>query len=82
MPPRVGALDIWMNGFYVGRWERAGVSGGADRLTYNPAWMAAREGRPLSLSLPFSRAHGDRPVALRSQAVAAQRLATEPNRRA
>jgi serine/threonine-protein kinase HipA len=71
MPLRLGALDIWMNGFYVGRWERAGVAGGADRLTYDPAWMAAPEGRPLSLSLPFSRGHGDRPVALRGQAVAA-----------
>ncbi|WP_329742966.1 type II toxin-antitoxin system HipA family toxin [Dyella sp. A6] len=41
-----------MNGLYVGRWER--TRSGADQLTYDADWMAAPEGRPLSLSLPFT----------------------------
>lgn len=67
---RVAALDIWMNGLYVGQWER--VPGGLDRLSYDPGWVASAEGRPLSLSLPFTRGHGpDQIVPLRSEAVAA-----------
>lgn len=67
---RARALDIWMNGLYVGQWER--VPGGLDRLSYDPAWVASNEGRPLSLSLPFTRGHGpDQTVPLRSEAVAA-----------
>jgi serine/threonine-protein kinase HipA len=54
-----------MNGLYVGRWER--TRHGADQLTYDPAWMAAPEGRPLSLSLPFTQGG----VPLRSPLVAA-----------
>jgi serine/threonine-protein kinase HipA len=54
-----------MNGLYVGRWER--TRHGADQLTYDPAWMAAPEGRPLSLSLPFTQGG----VPLRSALVAA-----------
>lgn len=53
---RILALDIWMNGAYVGRWERP--KGVADRLTYARDWINSDEGRPLSLSLPFSSAHG------------------------
>ena len=53
---RIKALDIWMNGFQVGRCERAGV--GADRLVYDRAWIESPQGRPLSLSLPFTRGHG------------------------
>ncbi|MGN2252326.1 type II toxin-antitoxin system HipA family toxin [Frateuria sp. GZRe12] len=41
-----------MNGLHVGRWER--TRGGMDQLVYDPAWMTAPEGRPLSLSLPFT----------------------------
>ncbi|MEO6968575.1 MAG: type II toxin-antitoxin system HipA family toxin [Rhodanobacteraceae bacterium] len=52
MATRIRALDIWMNGLYVGRWERA--RSGADQLTYDRDWMEAPEGRPLSLSLPFT----------------------------
>jgi serine/threonine-protein kinase HipA len=52
VPARIRALDIWMNGLYVGRWER--TRSGADRLTYDREWMEAPEGRPLSLSLPFT----------------------------
>jgi serine/threonine-protein kinase HipA len=62
---RIRALDIWMNGLHVGRWER--TRSGADQLTYDGAWMAAPEGRPLSLSLPFTQ--GGAP--LRSPLVAA-----------
>ncbi len=50
------ALDIWMNGAQVGTWERP--RGIADRLVYNRQWINSAEGRPLSLSLPFSSAHG------------------------
>lgn len=67
---RITALDIWMNGQLVGQWER--VPGGIDRLTYEADWMAAGEGRPLSLSLPFARGHGPgQVIPLRSEAVAA-----------
>lgn len=48
------ALDIWMNGLFVGTWERP--KGVADRLTYDADWIRSIEGRPLSLSLPFSHA--------------------------
>ena len=53
---RTLALDIWMNGAQVGTWERP--RGIADRLVYNRSWINSAEGRPLSLSLPFSSAHG------------------------
>lgn len=70
MTRRVRALDIWMNGLHVGRWER--TRGGADQLVYARSWMQAREGRPLSLSLPFARGQAAmRDVPLRSPAVAA-----------
>lgn len=65
MPRRINALDIWMNGLYVGRWERTRT--GADQLVYDPGWMEAAEGRPLSLSLPFTLGRAP----LRSPAVAA-----------
>lgn len=70
MPRTVTALDIWMNGLHVGRWERS--SSGNDRLLYDRAWMEAREGRPLSLSLPFAgtNARGES-VPVSSPAVAA-----------
>lgn len=70
MPRRIAALDIWMNGFYVGTWDRAHAS--TDRFTYDGDWMQAAEGRPLSLSLPFTRGHGStHGTALRSDAVRA-----------
>ena len=70
MATRIAALDIWMNGLYVGRWERSRL--GMDRLFYDSTWMDAPEGRPLSLSLPFTRAHASgASVPLRSEAVAA-----------
>jgi len=54
MAARPRALDLWMNGLYVGRWER--TRSGADQLTYDVDWMAELVGRPLSLSLPFTAA--------------------------
>lgn len=69
--PRSLALDIWMNGLYVGVWERS--KGAADRLTYDTGWIQSKTGRPLSLSLPFghARGHGDDMQTLRGDKVAA-----------
>jgi serine/threonine-protein kinase HipA len=61
---RVAALDIWMNGLFVGQWQRSSI--GQDLLVYAPDWIAAEQGRPLSLSLPFGGG-----AALRGAAVAA-----------
>lgn len=70
MARRIRALDIWMNGRRVGRWEHGGA--GADRLTYEESWMQAPEGRPLSLSLPFAQGHAARrPVPIRGERVRA-----------
>lgn len=44
-------LAIWMNGIPVGYWEK---QKGEDRLHYLSKWMADEQGRPLSLSLPFT----------------------------
>ena len=44
-------LAIWMNGIQVGFWEK---SKGDDSLRYLPEWVADEQGRPLSLSLPFT----------------------------
>ncbi len=52
MAAKIRALDIWMNGHHVGRWER--TRSGSDQLTYDREWMESPEGRPLSLSLPFT----------------------------
>lgn len=46
-----GRLDLWMNGLPVGYWETAR---GAERLVYRDDWIDDRQGRPLSLSLPFT----------------------------
>lgn len=46
------ALSLWMNGVRVGTWLMAPHS--PDTLQYAPKWMQSREGRPLSLSLPFT----------------------------
>ncbi|SPD64679.1 regulator with hipB [Cupriavidus taiwanensis] len=44
-------LDLWMNGIPVGHWE---TGTGGDRLVYREDWIADPQGRPLSLSLPFT----------------------------
>ncbi|MHA6883198.1 type II toxin-antitoxin system HipA family toxin [Ralstonia pseudosolanacearum] len=46
------ALGLWMNGTHVGHWELHPHQG--DVLKYAASWVAAPEGRPLSLSLPFT----------------------------
>ncbi|CAG9167854.1 Serine/threonine-protein kinase toxin HipA [Cupriavidus laharis] len=46
------ALGLWMNGIHVGRWELQPQLG--DVLRYADTWVAAPQGRPLSLSLPFT----------------------------
>jgi len=44
-------LSLWMNGDFVGTWE---VSGQGHILCYAPSWVRSPQGRPLSLSLPFT----------------------------
>ncbi|WP_027796912.1 type II toxin-antitoxin system HipA family toxin [Paraburkholderia acidipaludis] len=44
-------LDLWMNGLPVGYWENVR---GAERLVYLDSWIGDEQGRPLSLSLPFT----------------------------
>ncbi|MCW2454109.1 UNVERIFIED_ORG: HipA-like protein [Rahnella aquatilis] len=44
-------LAIWMNGIPVGYWDK---QKGEDRLQYSPEWTEDPQGRPLSLSLPFT----------------------------
>ncbi|RFU44974.1 type II toxin-antitoxin system HipA family toxin [Paraburkholderia sp. DHOC27] len=53
MPRRTqtNRLDLWMNGLPVGYWENAR---GGETLVYHDAWLADPQGRPLSLSLPFT----------------------------
>ncbi len=48
---RNNGLAIWMNGIPVGYWEKRR---GEDRLEYLLEWIADSQGRPLSLSLPFT----------------------------
>ena len=51
-PSRNRALDVWANGIRVGRW--AIPSAGPMSFTYDAGWVASKEGRPLSLSLPIT----------------------------
>jgi serine/threonine-protein kinase HipA len=46
------ALGLWMNGDFVGTWRMD--PGSVDVLEYDAGWQAAPQGRPLSLSLPFT----------------------------
>ena len=59
------ALRLWMNGEPVGSWRID--ARGQDELVYDEAWLASRQFRPISLSLPAPVGGG----ALRSPAVAA-----------
>jgi serine/threonine-protein kinase HipA len=49
--PSSNRLDIWMNGLPVGHWETTSTG---ERLAYRDDWLADPQGRPLSLSLPFT----------------------------
>jgi serine/threonine-protein kinase HipA len=44
-------LNLWMNGLQVGHWE---ATRGGERLVYHDDWIGDPQGRPLSLSLPFT----------------------------
>ena len=44
-------LNLWMNGLPVGSWE---TTRSGERLTYANEWIDDPQGRPLSLSLPFT----------------------------
>lgn len=46
------ALYLWMNGAFVGTWSMRPHVG--DILQYDDNWVASSQGRPLSLSLPFT----------------------------
>ncbi|WP_397474553.1 type II toxin-antitoxin system HipA family toxin [Pusillimonas sp.] len=46
------ALYLWMNGAFVGTWSVRPHVG--DTLQYDSGWAASGQGRPLSLSLPFT----------------------------
>jgi serine/threonine-protein kinase HipA len=46
------ALGVWANGLHVGRWTIP--ANGAMEFSYDPAWVASDEARPLSLSLPIN----------------------------
>ena len=46
------ALAVWANGQRVGEWKIP--RRGEDEFHYDATWMMSPEGRPLSLSLPFS----------------------------
>ena len=45
-------LGLWMNGAFVGVWSLAPHA--PDTLQYELAWTESEQGRPLSLSLPFT----------------------------
>lgn len=45
-------LNLWMNGEFVGTWSVQPQVG--EVLQYADAWVASGQGRPLSLSLPFT----------------------------
>lgn len=48
MTRRIQRLNIWMNGQYVGYWEK---TQGEESLVYAQEWIENAQGRPLSLSL-------------------------------
>lgn len=50
------ALKLWMNGAFVGTWSLAPHL--PETLQYDTAWTQSPEGRPLSLSLPFTPGNG------------------------
>lgn len=46
------ALGLWMNGVRVGTWSL--TPNAPDTLQYDQTWTQSEQGRPLSLSLPFT----------------------------
>lgn len=51
-PSNSRALVVWANGQRVGRWVIP--TRGAMEFTYDAAWVASKQARPLSLSLPIN----------------------------
>ncbi|MBK5914333.1 HipA N-terminal domain-containing protein [Rhodocyclus purpureus] len=51
-PSHARSLTVWTNGKSVGQWRLPAL--GPTEFQYEPGWMASPEGRPLSLSLPFT----------------------------
>lgn len=49
--PQPNRLNLWMNGLQVGHWE---TTRNGERLVYRDDWIDDPQGRPLSLSLPFT----------------------------
>jgi len=49
---RSRSLGLWMNGAFVGTWSL--VPHSPDTLQYDLGWTKSKQGRPLSLSLPFT----------------------------
>ncbi|CAB3799698.1 Serine/threonine-protein kinase toxin HipA [Paraburkholderia ultramafica] len=49
--PQPNRLNLWMNGLQVGYWE---TTRNGERLVYRDDWIDDPQGRPLSLSLPFT----------------------------
>jgi serine/threonine-protein kinase HipA len=49
--PHNKSLNLWMNGLPVVSWE---TTRDGERLTYFDSWVLDDQGRPLSLSLPFT----------------------------
>ena len=45
------SLNIWMNGALVGTWD---TTRDGERFSYAEEWVNDDQGRPLSLSMPFS----------------------------
>jgi serine/threonine-protein kinase HipA len=51
-PSHAQALSVWTNGERVGTWVMP--ARGDTEFTYDRAWMDSPQGRPLSLSLPYT----------------------------
>jgi len=69
------SLGVWINGHRVGRWSVS--SQGGHSLAYERTWAESPQGRPLSLSLPFT-AGGRALRGTKVQAFFEHLLPTEP----
>lgn len=49
---RTRSLGLWMNGSFVGTWRNEPHVG--EVLQYDANWVTSKQGRSLSLSLPFT----------------------------
>ncbi len=53
---RARALSVWVNGMLAGEWRIP--ARGDTEFEYDATWLESEEGRPLSLSLPFTLDRG------------------------